>query len=65
MEGKFIVDTSNKNNTLIDKTTKVLQFSILGFSIGLSILTIVLTILIVIFFVWVIYLLLSGGGFFA
>ena len=65
VEGKFIVETSNKNNTLIDKTTKVLQFSILGFSIGLSILTIVLTILIVIFFVWVIYLLLSSGGFFA
>ena len=69
VEGKFIVDTSNKNNTknntLIDKTTKALQFSILGFSIGLSILTIVLTILIVIFFIWVIYLLLSGGGVFA
>ena len=65
VEGKFIVETSNKNNTLIDKTTKALQFSILGFSIGLSILTIVLTILIVIFFVWAIYLLLSSGSFFA
>ena len=68
-EGEFTVDTSNKdiakNNTLIDKSTKALQFSILGFSVGLSILTIVLTILIVIFFVWAIYLILTSGSWFA
>ena len=69
VEGKFTVDTSNKdiakNNTLIDKSAKAIQFSILGLSVGLSILTIVSTILIVIFFVWAIYLLLSSGSWFA
>ena len=69
VEGKFIVNTSNKNNTknntLIDNTTKVIQFSILGVSITLSVLTIVGTILIIIFFILVIYSLLSSGSFFA
>ena len=68
-EGKFIVNTSNKNNTknntLIDNTTKVIQFSILGVSITLSVLTIVGTILIIIFFILAIYSLLSSGSFFA
>ncbi|MED5485487.1 MAG: SAP domain-containing protein [Candidatus Thermoplasmatota archaeon] len=65
VEGKFIVNTSNKNNTLIDNTTKVIQFSILGVSITLSVLTIVGTILIIIFFILAIYSLLSSGSFFA
>ena len=64
-EGKFSVNISNKNNTLIDNTTKVIQFSILGVSITLSVLTIVGTILIIIFFILAIYLLLSSGSFFA
>ena len=68
-EGKFSVNISNKNNTknntLIDNTTKVIQFSILGVSITLSVLTIVGTILIIIFFILVIYSLLSSGSFFA
>ena len=69
VKGKFIVNTSNKNNTknntLIDNTTKVIQFSILGVSITLSVLTIVGTILIIIFFILAIYSLLSSGSFFA
>ena len=69
VEGKFIVNTSNKNNTknntLIDNTTKAIQFSILGVSITLSVLTIVGTILIIIFFILAIYSLLSSGSFFA
>ena len=69
VEGEFIVNTSNKNNTknntLIDNTTKVIQFSILGVSITLSVLTIVGTILIIIFFILAIYSLLSSGSFFA
>ena len=68
-EGKLILNTSNKNNTkndtLIDNTTKVIQFSILGVSITLSVLTIVGTILIIIFFILAIYSLLSSGSFFA
>ena len=68
-EGKFSVNISNKNNTknntLIDNTTKVIQFSILGVSITLSVLTIVGTILIIIFFILAIYSLLSSGSFFA
>ena len=65
VEGKFIVNTSNENNTLIDNTTKAIQFSILGVSITLSVLTIVGTILIIIFFILAIYSLLSSGSFFA
>ena len=69
VEGKLILNTSNKNNTkndtLIDNTTKVIQFSILGVSITLSVLTIVGTILIIIFFILAIYSLLSSGSFFA
>ena len=68
-EGKFSVNISDKNkaknNTLVDKSTKLIQFSILGVSITLSVLTIIGTILIIIFFVWAIYLLLSSGSFFA
>ena len=68
-EGKLILNTSNKNNTkndtLIDNTTKVIQFSILGVSITLSVLTIVGIILIIIFFILAIYSLLSSGSFFA
>ncbi len=69
VEGKLILNTSNKNNTkndtLIDNTTKVIQFSILGVSITLSVLTIVGIILIIIFFILAIYSLLSSGSFFA
>jgi len=68
-EGKVIVDLSNtekeKTNTIIDKTTKAIQFSILGFTVGLSILTAIVTIVIAVLFIWFIYLLLTSGSFFA
>ena len=68
-DGKFILELQNtekeKGNTLIDKTTKVFQFSILGFSFGLTALTIVGIILITIFFIAAIYAILSSGSLFA
>ena len=68
-EGKVIVDLSNtekeKTNIIIDKTTKAIQFSILGFTVGLSILTAIVTIVIAVLFIWFIYLLLTSGSFFA
>ena len=62
-----LLDSENEKSstTLVDKSTKVIQLSILGFSIGVSLLTIILTILVIIFFVWAIYLLLSSGSWFA
>ena len=68
-EGKYIVDLSDtekeKTNSIVDNTTKALQFSILGFSIGLSILTVVGIIFITILFIWFIYALITSGSWFA
>ena len=63
---EFIQESQNTKkvdkNTLIDKTTKVIQLSILGFSFSLTVITIVVIILITIFFILAIYALLSGNG---
>ena len=61
-DGKITINSPMKNkNTAVDKAVKGLQIGFMGFTIGLSVLTLIGAIIIVSLFIWLIYLLLTEG----